>query len=151
MDRSGIKGGGSLSRTDGHVRDSAHAACRSSRPRTALLQRILASPDTRRCSGSQSAALAAGHSSQRYSVGDAGRTGWVGRAHFLASISEGDRHDDYPVRSTPTGRQSTRDAAIRKRDYRAYRLRSEEHTSELQSLMRISYAVFCLKKKTQKS
>src|SRR3546814_5644896 len=29
--------------------------------------------------------------------------------------------------------------------------RSEEHTSELQSLMRISYAVFCLKKKTQSS
>src|SRR3546814_9812491 len=30
-------------------------------------------------------------------------------------------------------------------------LRSEEHTSELQSLMRISYAVFCLKKKTNQS
>src|SRR3546814_2158971 len=30
----------------------------------------------------------------------------------------------------------------------SHRLRSEEHTSELQSLMRISYAVFCLKKKT---
>src|SRR3546814_5509592 len=30
------------------------------------------------------------------------------------------------------------------------RQRSEEHTSELQSLMRISYAVFCLKKKKQK-
>src|SRR3546814_9937192 len=29
------------------------------------------------------------------------------------------------------------------------RIRSEEHTSELQSLMRISYAVFCLKKKTK--
>src|SRR3546814_10044156 len=29
--------------------------------------------------------------------------------------------------------------------------RSEEHTSELQSLMRISYAVFCLKKKTHSS
>src|SRR3546814_7566509 len=29
-------------------------------------------------------------------------------------------------------------------------LRSEEHTSELQSLMRISYAVFCLKKKNRK-
>src|SRR3546814_4667339 len=29
--------------------------------------------------------------------------------------------------------------------------RSEEHTSELQSLMRISYAVFCLKKKTPQS
>src|SRR3546814_9633499 len=35
------------------------------------------------------------------------------------------------------GRQGRRQAA-----------RSEEHTSELQSLMRISYAVFCLKKKT---
>src|SRR3546814_10491115 len=37
---------------------------------------------------------------------------------------------------------------------KAYRrwltMRSEEHTSELQSLMRISYAVFCLKKKRQK-
>src|SRR3546814_9917858 len=31
----------------------------------------------------------------------------------------------------------------------AYGSRSEEHTSELQSLMRISYAVFCLKKKKQ--
>src|SRR3546814_5527141 len=30
-------------------------------------------------------------------------------------------------------------------------VRSEEHTSELQSLMRISYAVFCLKKKTKKT
>src|SRR3546814_3878279 len=29
-----------------------------------------------------------------------------------------------------------------------WHIRSEEHTSELQSLMRISYAVFCLKKKT---
>src|SRR3546814_6229259 len=29
------------------------------------------------------------------------------------------------------------------------RMRSEEHTSELQSLMRISYAVFCLKKKKE--
>src|SRR3546814_7303926 len=29
----------------------------------------------------------------------------------------------------------------------AFAIRSEEHTSELQSLMRISYAVFCLKKK----
>src|SRR3546814_2888857 len=45
-----------------------------------------------------------------------------------------------------TGRavvQSTRDA---------WRMeRSEEHTSELQSLMRISYAVFCLKKKNKKT
>src|SRR3546814_3843696 len=33
---------------------------------------------------------------------------------------------------------------------RPLRRRSEEHTSELQSLMRISYAVFCLKKKKKK-
>src|SRR3546814_4385299 len=32
-----------------------------------------------------------------------------------------------------------------------FAIRSEEHTSELQSLMRISYAVFCLKKKKKKT
>src|SRR3546814_10276780 len=36
---------------------------------------------------------------------------------------------------------------IHARDTVVARIRSEEHTSELQSLMRISYAVFCLKKK----
>src|SRR3546814_9975935 len=35
-------------------------------------------------------------------------------------------------------------------DDEAVEIRSEEHTSELQSLMRISYAVFCLKKKKDK-
>src|SRR3546814_1365440 len=35
--------------------------------------------------------------------------------------------------------------------HKAKSWRSEEHTSELQSLMRISYAVFCLKKKKQKT
>src|SRR3546814_1820301 len=35
-------------------------------------------------------------------------------------------------------------------DQRVISVRSEEHTSELQSLMRISYAVFCLKKKKHK-
>src|SRR3546814_3159026 len=39
----------------------------------------------------------------------------------------------------PPGRCSNRDSDV-------YRDRSEEHTSELQSLMRISYAVFCLTK-----
>src|SRR3546814_1636695 len=38
-----------------------------------------------------------------------------------------------------------------RRQLAAARPRSEEHTSELQSLMRISYAVFCLKKKTIKT
>src|SRR3546814_3147532 len=37
----------------------------------------------------------------------------------------------------------------RQPEYNTCRIRSEEHTSELQSLMRISYAVFCLKKKTK--
>src|SRR3546814_10259652 len=37
-------------------------------------------------------------------------------------------------------------ARLRQRGRRQRLLRSEEHTSELQSLMRISYAVFCLKK-----
>src|SRR3546814_10350716 len=44
-------------------------------------------------------------------------------------------------------------AWVRDHRYRSVRLvtsdRSEEHTSELQSLMRISYAVFCLKKKNE--
>src|SRR3546814_2143847 len=40
--------------------------------------------------------------------------------------------------------QAGPEAPLRERFVRA---RSEEHTSELQSLMRISYAVFCLKKK----
>src|SRR3546814_4314506 len=38
---------------------------------------------------------------------------------------------------------------VRRRLGGLHRERSEEHTSELQSLMRISYAVFCLKKKTK--
>src|SRR3546814_2366082 len=43
-------------------------------------------------------------------------------------------------------------ARLRRHPDRAHRRdrRSEEHTSELQSLMRISYAVFCLQKKTKK-
>src|SRR3546814_1478192 len=45
------------------------------------------------------------------------------------------RHRPLPLRPDAEGR----------------RHRSEEHTSELQSLMRISYAVFCLKKKTKRT
>src|SRR3546814_1315366 len=42
----------------------------------------------------------------------------------------------------------SRSATVKRRRHIARsRARSEEHTSELQSLMRISYAVFCLKKK----
>src|SRR3546814_4325710 len=53
------------------------------------------------------------------------------------------------VRLMPVVEKYWLDAQVRRR--RDHRLeRSEEHTSELQSLMRISYAVFCLKKKTIK-
>src|SRR3546814_6735739 len=41
--------------------------------------------------------------------------------------------------------------AVSPRGDTCWSIRSEEHTSELQSLMRISYAVFCLKKKKHKS
>src|SRR3546814_4961196 len=43
--------------------------------------------------------------------------------------------------------QRERDGAHQPCREGVHRIRSEEHTSELQSLMRISYAVFCLKKK----
>src|SRR3546814_1830405 len=46
----------------------------------------------------------------------------------------------HPIRESPT--------EDRPRLHRAFAARSEEHTSELQSLMRISYAVFCLNTKT---
>src|SRR3546814_8853081 len=47
-----------------------------------------------------------------------------------------------PARQAPCG-------TARRRDGAAAAARSEEHTSEFQSLMRISYAVFCLKKKNR--
>src|SRR3546814_8426829 len=52
------------------------------------------------------------------------------------------RHDD--------ARREVREADSRRRLVDVLATRSEEHTSELQSLMRISYAVFCLKKKKKK-
>src|SRR3546814_3488578 len=53
---------------------------------------------------------------------------------------------DAPARRTYALLFAFRAVGYRSRRY-AHRKRSEEHTSELQSLMRISYAVFCLKKK----
>src|SRR3546814_7360924 len=52
-----------------------------------------------------------------------------------------------PVRQAQRGAQQDRPAAPAVVEQRRCLRRSEEHTSELQSLMRISYAVFCLKKK----
>src|SRR3546814_12262820 len=58
------------------------------------------------------------------------------------------RHRGKRYAPIPAGSIRAQRAAVRVRLYRAHKQRSEEHTSELQSLMRISYAVFCLKKKT---
>src|SRR3546814_4974058 len=53
----------------------------------------------------------------------------------------------WPVRATTRSGRSSRPAVRARPRCRGRWRRSEEHTSELQSLMRISYAVFCLKKK----
>src|SRR3546814_7929314 len=63
-----------------------------------------------------------------------------------------------PTMSSETGDDMEDGSAIQQEDNMIdvkqvegrVKARSEEHTSELQSLMRISYAVFCLKKKNEK-
>src|SRR3546814_3592079 len=67
-----------------------------------------------------------------------------GTAHPMASAR--------PLPSAPPiamGQGVPSRIASARRHRRGASTRSEEHTSELQSLMRISYAVFCWKKKTQ--
>src|SRR3546814_10057384 len=75
---------------------------------------------------------------------------------FRSTAARSDRHDRADRRRLVlgTGRARRGDALFgrtgegaRDRGQKARHPRSEEHTSELQSLMRISYAVFCLKKK----
>src|SRR3546814_3934458 len=63
------------------------------------------------------------------------------------------RHPLPHARCSRRGRQGARSAARshENADRAGLGLRSEEHTSELQSLMRISYAVFCLKNKKERS
>src|SRR3546814_10750879 len=64
------------------------------------------------------------------------------RMRSRAVLGMGDRHD------AGGNRRHLAPMRARHRRQRRVHVRSEEHTSELQSLMRISYAVFCLKKKT---
>src|SRR3546814_3151517 len=71
-------------------------------------------------------------------------------AAFLAIVDDGAGIED-PSVILALGRSGWGDDIARREDpagMGVFSLRSEEHTSELQSLMRISYAVFCLKKKT---
>src|SRR3546814_6795323 len=76
-------------------------------------------------------------------------------AAWLVSLDE-DRHaaieimqcvPAFPRLSSPRAHASIRIVTCCARHCAARSRRSEEHTSELQSLMRISYAVFCLKQK----
>src|SRR3546814_7713515 len=78
----------------------------------------------------------------------AGRGGPVGPRNrpgiFVALIGNTDHRRDLALARGP----AVGDEQAQRRIERVLRAgRSEEHTSELQSLMRISYAVFCLKKK----
>src|SRR3546814_7230330 len=81
------------------------------------------------------------------------QTHWIFR-HRRAAGARG-WVQQWPVDSEPSA-DTGRAGPYQRRRRVAYgglfndqRLRSEEHTSELQSLMRISYAVFCLHKKKQ--
>src|SRR3546814_8420486 len=55
-------------------------------------------------------------------------------------------HPDCP-HGLPAGMRNRGGCCAMLQHWDIHRIRSEEHTSELKSLMRISYAVFCLKKK----
>src|SRR3546814_4175960 len=64
---------------------------------------------------------------------------------FLAGSSEPDQTNARNAATNTTASIQMPPAIVASHTYRC--VRSEEHTSELQSLMRTSYAVFCLKKK----
>src|SRR3546814_4176782 len=76
-------------------------------------------------------------------------TGDATDRHGIGVYAPDRRHAPRPVPHPIRKRAGWRDRA-RDRSARSDPSRSEEHTSELQSLMRISYAVFCLKKKKKK-
>src|SRR3546814_6632789 len=71
-----------------------------------------------------------------------------GASHCMCSPREGRERGGWP-RQAYAGCRPIATSAGRTGAGRAVVPRSEEHTSELRSLMRISYAVFCLKKKQQ--
>src|SRR3546814_2055541 len=70
----------------------------------------------------------------------------VGQRAINGAVVRRDRDPFRPIHHS-AARHASCGGGI-KEDARLIGKRSEEHTSELQSLMRISYAVFCLKKKT---
>src|SRR3546814_1820286 len=67
---------------------------------------------------------------------------------YLRSCRQAQRQTSFPIGSWPVAIRTFRWATFLSSSRNA--ARSEEHTSELQSLMRSSYAVFCLKKKKKR-
>src|SRR3546814_5805585 len=104
------------------------------------------------CSSDLRAAALPRHAGERTQAADRGCAGdggpglapeaLPGRALGRAAAARGDRACARRQPAPAAGRRAHRQPRLADR--------SEEHTSELQSLMRISYAVFCLKKKTIK-
>src|SRR3546814_9303709 len=70
-------------------------------------------------------------------------------ARSLSSTGVGTARRKFGRRFKSAGIEQSPPSRRRGSDGPMYANRSEEHTPELQSLMRISYAVFCLKKKNQ--
>src|SRR3546814_2915745 len=69
----------------------------------------------------------------------------------MVGSAQRERDDVLELRGVGAGRDHVARLARTARGKMGEERRSEEHTSELQSLMRISYAVFCLKKKKTKT
>src|SRR3546814_5264962 len=91
--------------------------------------------------------------SQRHGAFPGGRDRRPGRDHRDRGRGRRTRRQPDDCRTCREFRPSAAPPAPRTRRARDGKIgvsRSEEHTSELQSLMRISYAVFCLKKKQKK-
>src|SRR3546814_3312640 len=92
------------------------------------------------------------HRIEDHVVGVAARHRGAGLRDQLQQIPVTDEDSRQIGKRIPADGQAEdaeRDFAMVAHQVLKVQIRSEEHTSELQSLMRISYAVFCLKKKTQ--
>src|SRR3546814_3303820 len=112
-----------------------------------LLLKAVTLPD--RCGGLRNGALLGSHARRD------GTRGAPDPAILCEGLCQARQKRRTRCRSDLRGRAAPNDAVRAGQDDRAtshsHDPRSEEHTSELQSLMRISYAVFCLKKKTKQN
>src|SRR3546814_5922263 len=95
--------------------------------------------------------------------GSTDTTSWI-MMRYVSGVMSGNTAKSFPVSDSPNLKQAnnktnTISSSLAEQAIEAWYQanlatlpdRSEEHTSELQSLMRISYAVFCLKKKRQRN